>query len=511
MSIAKTNKIILRCMILFNIFNVAYAETFFISPAGSDYNAGNSISEPWKTFEQSFFNMEAGDELILLDGIYSVENETGGIHWDLDRYPNSSQIPSGIDLNKQTIVRALNAGKVIVDIPLYIGRTKRKDSFITVKNITFNGGRLFNSSYITIKDVGFSNQFVVGTVDHHHGNSYNLIEDVWIWAFQQRIIAMNFRANKNVWRRVVVRGDGCNLKKCLGSGNPNVGFTIYDSSDVSVQNVIVVDRILKGGKGYGDFGTAQHTSKKYFLGRNEWLGIISINSEDNGLTFEADHAVLNDYTWVINNALILDSKGGGINLGNQPYNGVISNIVRNSTIILSKSSKKDGIRLAPGQNKSLVFNNIVVNAGRFAINSASNFSHVITHNPKKQHYNQSKCTKSCYQINPLKEIWKNIYSDVAIPTSIPEKSFYKYKGISGDDIGANIMYRYGADGTRFGDKDFNKLTKINLWPWPNEKRLMEEMCSSRYSKMCKPLNPQKNVFPSLTNYIHNYLVNNDLK
>jgi len=495
-------KLIILVVLFLNYTGTSFADTYYISPNGDDSNNGEQEKEAWKSFDYAFFNIEAGDELILLDGHYSVKNESGGIHWNRKKYPYSAQIPMGISLSQQTVVRGKNAGKVFVDVPLFIGRKKRKDSFITIKNITFKGGRLFNTSYITIKNVGFSDQFIIGTNDHHNGNSYNLVEDVWIWASRKRIIAMNYRSNKNVWRRVVVRGDGCILKKCRGSGNPNVGFTVYDSSQVSVQNVIVVDRILDGGKAYADFATAQHTSKKYFLGRNEWLGIISINSEDNGLIFEADHAILDGYTWTIKNALILDSKRGGINIGKQPYNGSTMNIVENSTIILSKLSKKDGLRLAPGQDKSIVRNNIVVNAGRNSINSASTFSHVISYNPKKHHYKQKKCNVGCYNINPFKEIWGLNGTKLSSVTEIPKESSYKSKGLSGGVIGATIVYRYGTDGTRYGDTDYNTLSKVRLWPWPNEKRLSNEMCISRHSNMCNS---------SLTRYIQDYLNNSKLQ
>ena len=58
-----------------------------------------------------------------------------------------------------------------------------------------------------------------------------------------------------------MRGDGCGTSGCSGSGNPNVGITIYDSADVSFQNVLVLDRVLSGSDSpYADFACAQHTN-----------------------------------------------------------------------------------------------------------------------------------------------------------------------------------------------------------------------------------------------------------
>ena len=109
-------------------------------------------------------------------------------------------------------------------------------------------------------------------------------KNVWAWASGERIIAINYRAHRNVWRRVIVRGDGCGTPKCSGSGNPNVGFTVYDSHDVSVQNMLIVDRILAPTDSpYSDFAVAQHTADpRYYFGRNEWLGTLSLNSPDIG-------------------------------------------------------------------------------------------------------------------------------------------------------------------------------------------------------------------------------------
>lgn len=488
-----------------------FADVYYISPNGDDDNSGKNEQSAWKTFSYSLSEISSGDELVLLDGLYSHEVGTGGIHWNTKKYPDSGQIPSGLSLEQQTIVRAYNPGNVLVDVPLFIGRKKRKDSYIRIEGVTFNGGHLYNTSYITIKNTGFSDRFVIGTKDHSHDNNYNLIEDVWIWASQRRIVSMNYRSNKNVWRRVVVRGDGCNKKQCTGSGNPNVGFTVYDSSDVSVQNVIVLDRILGGGKSYADFATAQHTRGKNFLGRNEWLGIISVNSEDNGLVFEADNVIPDVFTWKIVNALVLDAKRGGINIGNKPYNAITPNVVENSTVILSKQSSIDGIRLSPGQNISHVANNIVVNAGRYAINSASEFSHVITHNAKSSHYNQAKCTSGCYKINPFNPVWSLWGPELKEPTKIEENSHFKGKGLAGKDIGANIVYRYGIDGSRFGDDNFNVLTNIKLWPWPHEQKILSQICLNRKSPVCLSSEKDKNIKPSISNYINNYLNTHDLK
>lgn len=189
--------------------------TYYISPTGNDLNNGLTENTSFKTFLKTFSSMSSGDELILLNGTYSSTAGTGTIGWYLnsDNYghsggadTNSEQIPSGTSREEMTYVHAKNPGDVKIEGQLYIGRSFRKDSYIKIEGITFTGGALYNSEYVYIKNSGFNGQFTIGTNDHDFGNNYNLIEDVWIWAKDQRIIAINYRSNHNIWRRVVVRG-----------------------------------------------------------------------------------------------------------------------------------------------------------------------------------------------------------------------------------------------------------------------------------------------------------------
>jgi hypothetical protein len=64
------------------------------------------------------------------------------------------------------------------------------------------------------------------------------------------------------------------------------------------------------------------------------------------------------------------------------------------------------------------------------------------------------------------------------PTRIETGSALKSAGVNvGEDIGANVVQRYGVDGTFYGDAGSQTLqAPKDLWPWPNEARIMSEMC-----------------------------------
>jgi hypothetical protein len=424
--------------------------------------------------------MKAGDELILLDGTYTGATN-GYMNFDMASYggctPNCAQIPSGT-ASAQTYVHALNPGKVTVMGRLWIGRSFRKDSYIKIQGITFEGGgSLYNTSYVTIKDVGFHGGLDVGTNDGNWGNTYNLFEDVWVWATGARGIVFNYRAHNNVWRRVIVRGDGCGTSGCAGSGNPNIGITVYDSHDVSLQNVMVVDRVLSPTDSpYSDFASAQHTADpQYYYGRNEWLGILSVNAPDTSLYFEPDLGQTVDPTVKIVDGIFYGSTDVGINLARAGTNNLIDKV----TVKVFGSSGQ-GIRVAPEMTTGILRNAIVLGSGVWGINSSykpENVTVFFTGTP----YNQTTCSVGCSTADP------NMRYIVQSPDATK---------------GANMLYRYGAEGTRYGDAGYNTLTSNTLWPWPNEDRIKQEMCANTTRGFCSTGRQLNGTSPvTLTSYI----------
>ena len=91
--------------------------------------------------------------------------------------------------------------------------------------------------------------------------------------------------------RIVTSGSGwwCAAtaagRQTSGSGNWNVGFTVYDSMDVSVQNMLVVDRVLAGNDSpYADFACARHTPPLTYFRTQTSGSASSLNSRIVGST-----------------------------------------------------------------------------------------------------------------------------------------------------------------------------------------------------------------------------------
>jgi hypothetical protein len=427
--------VVLSLMLLFPA--AASANTFFISPAGVDTNAGTSESTPVKTFARAFSLMKASDELVLLDGVYSTS--TGIINWQGPS--GSAQIPSGT-ATKPTWVHAKTPGAVTVNGQLFLGRSTRKDSYILIEGIKFDATSaaavaFYNTSFITIRNSAFHSTvndggavFDVGTNDHDAGNTDNLIEDVWIWG-KARMIAANYRADRNIWRRVVIRGDGCSSSACNGSGNPNVGITVYDSQRVRQENVIVMDRVLQGsGNQYGDFAVAQHTDNLPG-GLNEWLGTISLNAPDVGYYFEPDQQTLSPAN-TLRHVLAWNSKEDGISLARS---GV--DIVENAT-------------LKPRNATALYMSGLMTGSyAKFILALAGGIT------------------------APSGTVTNVSTGDPAM----------KYPVIS--SLGATILNQYG--------------TTVPLWPWPNEDRIKADMCVGVTRGFCADTSLTHYIFNQMGN------------
>jgi hypothetical protein len=305
----------------------------YMAPDGRD-SGDCDRNNPCKTFDYAVSEMKPGDALILLPGYYALA-KNGSLS---AATPNgrpirlSAQPPTGLSAEKPTVVRAEEPGKVEVEGGFTLGTPAEKVKYVVVYGITFlSEGTLRNADFSVVKNTGIKGSLGVGTNDHSEGCMYNLIEDVWIWGRNHRGNAVNYRAHHNTWRRVLVRDDGCDEPYCGEKrGNYSVATTIYNSHDVIFENVIVFDRIMGNNPhGYADYATAQHDSSRQGLpegeanGRNQWLGCMSINSEDAAINFEADETLdFPETTGTIKDFVALKSRQGlSLDGAHRPYKG----------------------------------------------------------------------------------------------------------------------------------------------------------------------------------------------
>ncbi|NOY89560.1 MAG: hypothetical protein GXP55_00025 [Deltaproteobacteria bacterium] len=297
-----------------------------------DDGAACSADAPCLTFARAAEVMVSGDELVVHPGRYPL-----AVHGSLRLFtsggspvPLSGAVPSGIDADQPTVIRALTPGSVDIEGGLTLGTRSAKVRYAFIYGLTFHGGgQIYNGDYNVVKACGFEGGFAIGTIDHAQGNTFNLLEDVWLWGKNVRVLGINYRAHHNTWRRVLLRTDGCDEDYCgERAGNYAVALSAYNSHDTTFENVLVLDRVLGANPyGYADFATAQHDSSQpeqpegERLGRNRWLGCMSIHSEDAALVFEAD-AVETGTTGTLIDFVALDTAAGvSIDPAHRPYTG----------------------------------------------------------------------------------------------------------------------------------------------------------------------------------------------
>jgi hypothetical protein len=254
----------------------------------------------------------------------------------------------------------------------------------------------------------------------------------------------------------------------------------------------VIDRILGGGSPYGDFAAAQHTPDRYLFGKNEWLGTMSINAPDNGYYFEPDSGGTADPTVKISNAVAWNSRYAGFNIARAGTN----NLLENLTVV---STGEDGIRIGPRLRSGLVKNAIVVKAGRYGINSAYPAEYVSVYGSRASSFNQAGCRNKC-MFSDARHDGK--IPSLRYPTRIEPGSKLKQAGAKGQDIGANILFRYGTDGSVFGETGYDALSTTPLWPWKNEDLIQAQMCEETDRGFCQKKNRLgTSARQTLTSYI----------
>jgi hypothetical protein len=443
--------------------------------------------------------MSAGDTLILLSTdstrtTYSNATGTGYINNNTNN-ALCGQIPSGASLTQMTTVQGQIFGNIVVEggtstyrTGLLIGATARKDTFINVRDIIFlNGGYFWNADSCTVKNCGFYNgaqsndgalTLGVSATTHNSGCNWNLFEDIFVWGKSQRIICQNYHGTYNVWRRVIIRGDGCAESYGAGSGNPNVRFTIYESSYVCVENMFILNSILGGGYPFADFACASKNAA-YALHHLELYGSMSLASPDKNLAWGGGD-YFDDNSMIIKDFVAIDAPSNNVYFDCDGTNDIRGSTISNITAMYSNSIN---IRFDTDINDAGALN-LVASSGTYNTSAAFKPKCVAFSSSSVRAYFDTSYNAT---LTNLTTAPFTAPRSIKHPIKIETGSTFKAKGIDGDDIGANILFKYGTDGTRWGETGYNTITADSLWPYPNEliiKNFMTEFGSSTARGFC---------------------------
>ena len=450
--------------------------TYYVSSHVANDLGNGSRQNPKKFIASGIALMseKGGDVLILADGGYSDVN---------DNIVRATKIRNGKP-GAYNVIRAESDGRVILkgrlELPLdsaYLQFEGLNWNSPHAKGIAGHHLKFLRCSFNGGPSTGNSASVSIGTIDQTPGAQYILLEDSWVYGPGGRYKILIFNAEFVVLRRTVVRHDG---GWTYDGQNPQGGITIYNSKDVQLQNAIVFDSDLQYvGWEAGIYLVKNSDAKTVPFHTGTYVrGSIVFNLSRRAIGVEG---------WGrIQGARFEDSVIWNASEGLSLNNGTHSAIVRGMTV-----GKVGGTAFAiwGGAESSLdVRNSIVAESGTAFRQHAGRVTHS---------FNNCFRSGSCSSVGES-SIDPKKYGLLYLPR-IEQGSRLKSGGEDMRQVGAEIFQRIGRQGTLFGEPGYDQLSKEELWPWPEESRLKEDLCANGVSRgFCK-------VSLSLTEYLWNHL------
>ena len=451
------------------------AANYYVDTNAANNNGNGASTDPVKYISTgiSLMSVQGGDTLIIKDGTYSnsldsmstfVSGTTGNYNVIKAENDGAVTITNNLSIDNTTHHVQIEGLKF-----LYGGSNSLDSSgigdahHIKILRCAFEGGPLSGNTYT----------FSMGSNNPATNTEYILIEDSWFYGPGGRQNLLVYRSNKVIIRRVVLRHDlGWSN---IGKTDPEGVGTIYNSNDVELQNVIVIDSNSNpanvGSEWAGAFTVVNNVSSGGTCKDNNITGAVILNVEGNGFEHGGDGQVLNTQ---IKDTVIWWSRtdsnlsGGAISTNNPGLKTIFANNVTvgnywggatlwggtNSTINLSHSILY-GITNLPTN---------VPNAGDGTIALTSN---VCSNN----NANNNLCTDKDATVLTFDPTTMGLAYIPRIETG----STLQTAGQSASRIGAVATNRIGTSGTLWGDAGYNTISNEALWPWPNQERIHTDM------------------------------------
>ena len=457
---------------------IVNASTYYVNPAVTNDSGSGTKERPKKHLASglALLSAKGGDTLILAAGLYDSPR---------DAITRSTAIHNGRSGAFNTIKAEADGSAVLArefDLPL-------TSAFLQFEGLKWDGAftkavaghhlKFLRCAFRGGPGSGNAASVTVGTNDQSPGATYVLIEDSWIYGPGGRYKLLAYNAEYVVFRRVVVRHDG---GWTYDHQNPQGGITIYNSKDVQLQNVMVIDSdLVYQGWEAGIYLPKSDDPKTLPLHSGTRIkGSIVLNVAGNAIGFDGlgriqDAQVDNTVIW---------RAGGGIALNN----GSHSVTAHNLTI-----GEISGAAFAVWGGKGSVLDvrhSIVHKVGSSFNRQAGSLTH---------RYN------NCHKVRAIRcsEIGETSYDPMTnglkyLP-QIEAASSLKTAGENMNQVGAQVLKRIGSANSLFGDDEFDSVTGDALWPWPNEERLRNDVCSGDITRgLCAQA-------ASLTNYVWGFL------
>ena len=422
----------------------SFATTYYVDASAAADTGSGTQAAPKKYIQSgvALMSSNGGDELVIAPGTYSnakdaISNPTAG------------------KAGAYNVIRAATDGTVIVKAGFTLGNSAHylrfegmkfdaqdtkviEGSFVKMMRCSFKGGPATGNN-VTVQ---------IGSNDATPGASNILIEDSWVYGTGGRYKLLVYNSDKVVLRRVLVRHDG---GWTYDGSNPQGGITIYDSTNVELQNGIVIDSMSGLNAFESNVYLVANGTTSQRAGNVSVRGTVVLGGGGNGISWDGSAAYSSS---LLEDVVVWGSSAGGIASNGSPNVGTITR----ATV----KSGGTGFADWDGGSRLTISSSIAYQNSNSACESVSASSSVSFAN------GSNNCgTAFDPTSNGLKYILR-----------VEPGSRLSTSGAGGGQAGANIVKRIGVSGTLYGETGYDQVTNEDLWPWPNETRLKSDLAES---------------------------------
>jgi len=466
---------------LLTLFSQAVmADTHYVATNGDDSGDCTSEITPCLTLNYGISQMNGGDILEIGDGVYSG---------DANNLDKNSNIPPGTD-EQYTVIKAANVDDKVSHVTItsafnfavYSSEAAKEIHHVEFdglkiqstnpKNLSGHHLKVFRTGFEGSRSSGGFSTFSLGHNNLSTASNNILLEDIWSYGIGGRYNVMVYNSENVIVRRAFIRHDGG--WPCDGS-NPESGMVIYNSRNVELQNIVVVDGITNGKElaaliepvkkcqGFTAYYNVSNSSGVVIHENTRNVGSIALNNNtSNGFAWDDSKGVKNA---LLENSFVYNSStnGAGVNINGNNKDVTITNVT------IGESGAR-GIAKYGNGNVAKITNTIVFNSTTEALKNVSGIDSLLCYG------NQNSTGCNIKDTDPLA-------SGLVYLPRIETASYLLTAGSGGTTIGARVINKTGVDGTLYGETGFN-TEQGALWPWPNEDRIAADMCPVRTSGFC---------------------------
>lgn len=410
------------------------------TPVGAVLRAGPGQIYP--TIAAGIAAMSSGDTLIIVNGTY---------------HEQIAAVPNGSGPDRYTTIKAETDGGVVLTKSFLLDQARSYISFEGLKfdttenkQVLGNHIRFMRCAFKGGQAGGNNGNVTVGTNDYNN-TQYILFEDSWMYGAGGRYKLCIYNSDKVVLRRVVVRDDG---GWTSDNSDPEAGITVYQSSNVSIQNALVIDSDLGtyDNDNVGAFYLTGHAGNRS-SSNIEYLGSMSINNKSWGWSIDTDDGGIG---LSLRDVIVYAQEAGGL---------ATSNTSMDLTIQRGTFGNIGGRGIGNWGTKSItVSDSVFWNLGNSSANGNTNVTYSSTFNPS------DLTGTGITHYNPLT-------SGLLYLPRAESGGPLNTAGQSSGEAGAQVLHQIGVSGTQWGEPDYNATQPALLWPWPHESRIRDDFAT----------------------------------